>query len=122
MPRRATYKPPPIDAATIGKRLAAIRKRLGITQARLADQLGMRQALISDYELGKLRLHGGLVVAFAKAFHVSADEILGIKETKDRVPLDRRFVRRLSEIRRLSKGNQQALLKTIDAFLKTIAA
>ena len=78
MPGKPSYHVP-VDARTIGKRLAFLRKMRGATQVEIADQLGMTQALVSDYERGKLRLHGGLVVAFAKALRVSADEILGLK-------------------------------------------
>lgn len=118
MPGKPSYQVP-VDAKTIGKHLAEIRKNRGITQVEIADQLGMTQALVSDYERGKLRIHGGLLVAFAKALHVSADEILGIKATNGHDILkDRRFLRRLQKIERLTSRDKQALLKNIDMFLK----
>jgi len=108
----------PVDARTIGKRLAFLRKMRGATQVEIADQLGMTQALVSDYERGKLRLHGGLVVAFAKALRVSADEILGLKDTNGIGPFkDRRFLKRLEKIDKLPRRDRQVLLATIDKFL-----
>ena len=79
----------------------------------------MSQALLSRYERGALRLHGALVAELAKALRVSADEILGLKELKpDGALHERRFVRRLDQIRKLPKRKKQALLMTIDSFLR----
>jgi transcriptional regulator with XRE-family HTH domain len=118
LPGRAKYAVP-VDAKTIGKRLSEIRKSRGFTQVEIAEALGMTQALVSDYERGKLRLHGGLVVAFAKALRVSTDDILGLKDPAGPGPFkDRRFLRRLQQIETLPKRKKQALLTTLDEFLK----
>lgn len=110
--------PVPVDTKTIASRLREVRKRRSLTQVELAEQMGMRQALLSDYERGRLRLHGGLVVAFAKVLRVTADELLGIKApARNGVVHDRRFVRRLEQIDQLPKSEKQVLLKTIDRFL-----
>jgi transcriptional regulator with XRE-family HTH domain len=90
-----------------------------LTQVELARKLGMSQSLLSRYERGDLRLHGALVAEVAHALHVTADELLGLKEPKeDGFFSDRRFVRRLQQIDRLSKRKKEALLTTIDAFLR----
>jgi transcriptional regulator with XRE-family HTH domain len=110
--------PAPVDARTIGRRLAFIRKMRGVTQVEIANQLGLTQTLVSDYERGKLRLHGSLIVAFARALKVSSDEILGLKDTNLHGPFkDRRFLRRLETIDKLPRRDRQALLATIDKFL-----
>jgi transcriptional regulator with XRE-family HTH domain len=81
--------------------------------------VGISQALLSEYERGTVRIHGELVAAFAKALRVSADELLGLKTQRlDGFIPDRRFFRRLQKIEQLSRRNKQALLKTIDGFLK----
>jgi len=118
MPRKGKYRAP-VDQRAIAKRLREFRRRRGLTQVELADRVGISQAMLSEYELGDVRLHGELVAALAKALQVSADELLGLKDTKHNgfFP-DRRFLRRLQKIDRLSVRNKQALLKTIDAFLK----
>lgn len=53
---------------------------------------------------------GGLIVAFAKALRVSADEILGLKGANCYgIFKDRRFLKRLQSIEKLSKRDKQAL-------------
>ena len=106
MPGKPKYRVP-VDAKTIGQRLSEIRRGRGLTQVELAARVGMTQALLSDYERGKLRLHGGLIVAFAKALRVSFDEIFGLKESNGHgLVKDRRFVRRLQKIDKLSKRDR----------------
>jgi transcriptional regulator with XRE-family HTH domain len=106
----------------IGSRIVEIRKRLGMPQVELAAKLGMSQSILSRYERGTIRLHGALVAEFARVLQVSADELLGLKEPKaanGNRPLGRRFRRRLERIESLPRRKQQALLTTIDAFLKS---
>lgn len=104
---------------TIGAKLSELRKRRAMTQVELAEKLGMSQSLLSRYERGDLRLHGALVAEIAQALRVGTDEILGFKESRQTDFLaDRRFVRRLQQIDQLSKRKKEALLTTIDAFLR----
>ncbi len=60
-----------MDEKTIARRLRELRKRCGLTQVEVAKQLGIRQVLISEYELGQTRIHGALVAAFALTVHVA---------------------------------------------------
>jgi transcriptional regulator with XRE-family HTH domain len=61
------------DEPLIGKRIAILRSRHGLTQVALAAKLGMSQPLLSRYERGELRLHGGLIAELAKALNVPSD-------------------------------------------------
>ena len=80
--------------------------------------LGLQQSMISHYERGSLRLHGELLVRLCEVLGVTADEFLGRgRPAETGVVEDRRFLRRLQRIERLSKRDKLALLRTIDAFL-----
>jgi transcriptional regulator with XRE-family HTH domain len=95
-----------------------MRKEKGITQAEMADFLGVTQSVVSDYERGELRLHGELIAKVAKILGVSADEILGLEPAKRSTAANnRRLLRRIQQIDQLPKRDQEALLRTIDAFL-----
>ena len=103
---------------TIGRRLARLRKERGITQTELAAQLGVTQSHVSEWERGNLRLHGELIAKIAQHLSVSADELLGLTSADDRPHApNRRLVRRLRDFDKLPKRDQEALLRTIDAFL-----
>ena len=119
MPRRRAYVTP-VDEKAIGNRLREVRKRRGLTQAEIAEQLGVDQTLVSNYERGAARLHGALVAGFAKALRVSADEILGTKEVSLKgSPMNGRLLRRLQRIEELPRVDQKAVLKFLDALLES---
>src|SRR5437016_4858102 len=81
----------------IGERLARLRRERGITQAELADALGLAQPNISDYERGILRLNADLILKLTGILKVSADELLGIGEPKSkRAVRNGRLARRLA--------------------------
>lgn len=103
---------------TAGERVARLRKERGITQKEMALRLGVSQGNVSDYERGVLRLHADLIVELARVLDVSADEILGITpSTPPRVAKDKRLLRRVAQIDKLSKRDRDAVVRTIDAFL-----
>ena len=107
----------------IGRRLAVLRKERGFTQVELSQRLGVTQAVVSEYERGRSRLHAPMLVRVAEILSVSTDELVGLRETKTngRVP-GRRLLRRLKRFEGLPKRKQDALLQTIDAVLAGAAA
>lgn len=108
----------PQSEETVGERLARIRRERGITQAELAEKLGLAQPNVSDYERGILRLNADLILKLTGILKVSADELLGLRQPKStRSVKNRRLARRIEEIERLPRRDQEALLRTIDAFL-----
>jgi len=114
--------PTPDDKA-FGKRLQEIRKRRGVSQVALGRRLGIHQSLISQYERGYVRLHGSLIVRFALALQTTPDKILAVETPENEVShtSDRRFVRRLDKIDKLSPHQKKILLGTIDAFLSKVS-
>lgn len=119
MPTKPTYKVP-VNDQTIGKRLQEVRRARGFTQVELGKKLSMSQGLVSGYERGRLRMSAGVVVAFAKALKVSADEILGLKKARQNGYFDRRFLRRLHKMSKLSRRDKEALAMMIDAFINKV--
>lgn len=108
------------DEKAFGRRLQDIRKRRGLSQVDVAQRLGIHQSLISQYECGYLRLHGALIVRLAAALETTPDEILAVKQDGSNgnvQPLDRRFLRRLQKLDKLTAHQKRLLLGTIDAFL-----
>jgi len=103
---------------TIGQRMGRLRRERGITQVELAEMLGVPQPMISAYENGGLRLHGELIVELTKILDVSADQLLGLKETKTGTVRNGRLLRKLQQLELLPRRDQQALMRTIEAFLQ----
>lgn len=106
-------------SVSIGARIASLRKERGLTQKELAERLAVSQPVVSDYEHDVIRIPADVVVAIARVLDVSADELLGLKrEPPSRAGVkNRRLSRRLQAIDALPKRDQEALLRTIDAFI-----
>jgi len=126
--KTAAPAPPPgvpdPDDTRFGERLKTIRKRRGLTQVELADRLGIHPSLISQYECGYLRLHGALLIRLAQVLQTTPDEILGAHAAAagEEFPvIDRRFLRRLKHVDKLSRHQKRLLLGTIDAFLSKVS-
>jgi ribosome-binding protein aMBF1 (putative translation factor) len=59
----------------IGNLLAGARLKANLTQARLAEKLGIRQNMISDYERGKRRLSPEMAARISEILDIKADRI-----------------------------------------------
>jgi transcriptional regulator with XRE-family HTH domain len=93
-----------------------------MSQEKLAEMLGITQSNVSGLERGVRSLTIHQVAKLAAAMGVSTDELLlgttpnGHK--RDPQVQDQRFARRLRAIDVLSRRQKDALLLTIDTFLK----
>jgi transcriptional regulator with XRE-family HTH domain len=72
----AKRKDESIDAA-IGARIRSLRLHQGLTQEKLADQVGITFQQIQKYELGKNQVNPTRLLKFANVFGVSAGFLLG---------------------------------------------
>lgn len=63
----------------MGKRLRALRRSKGLTQAQVAERLGATKMTISAYELGTRYPSLDMLTGLASLFGVSTDYLLGRK-------------------------------------------
>ena len=83
------------------------------------------QVVVSDYEVGKLRLTAEVALRFAAALDVPIQELLQIDTppeiAQQRKP-SRKVLERLEKIQSLPRRKQDAILTTIDHFLNSAAS
>ena len=65
---------------TLGKRIVANRKRLGLTQDSLAEQLGVTAQAVSKWENDQSCPDITMVPRLAEIFNISTDELLGVEK------------------------------------------
>lgn len=118
MPQKPNELPPLKIHSPIGSNICRIRKEKGITQAELAETIGITQTLVSKYEKGKLQVSSEMLVRFAQALQSSADRILGLSEEEVENNVSLKISRRMNKIESLPEAEQKALLKTIDIYLR----
>jgi transcriptional regulator with XRE-family HTH domain len=112
-------QPLPFSPLPIGKRIAEQRKARGLSQQALADQLCLSQKQITAYETGKAHLNDEMIVRFALALGISADEMLGLKDIE--ASLDSpslRFTRRIRELEQLSEAKKKVILQVLDDLIR----
>jgi transcriptional regulator with XRE-family HTH domain len=119
-PRKTDVQTSQSVTGQIAKRIVSLRKTRGLTQAQLADIVGISRNLLANYEMGRTHLTDDSIIRLASALRVSADELLGIKDgdtATTSVP-SVRLVRRMQKIALLPQADQKVILKTIDTYLK----
>ncbi|MCH5179970.1 MAG: helix-turn-helix transcriptional regulator [Erysipelotrichales bacterium] len=60
--------------------LKALRKKLGLTQEQMADQLGFKRYTISDWESGRTEPDIESINKIAKKYNVTTDFLLGMTD------------------------------------------
>lgn len=64
----------------IGEKIAQLRKQFGMTQEQLAEKLSISSQAVSKWETGVTSPDISLLPQIAETFHISIDELLGIKK------------------------------------------
>ena len=103
---------------TIANRLVTLRKEAGLSQAQMAEKLGVSQTVVSDYERGALRLHGELILKLAEILSVSADELLGRETNKPKARPSGKVQQVFEEVSNLPRRQQDKVVEFVSAFVR----
>lgn len=120
MSRKPTKRSKRSGAKTPGECLAQIRMAQGYTQSGLAQKVGMRQNVLSEYESGRIRLHAEVLIRFADVLGVSVDELLGRKRRMGRPPIPpgTKILRRMEKLQKLPEPEQAHILRSLDMMIR----
>lgn len=120
-----------VDLIDFGRRLSSLRTERGLSQEKLAQELGYSKSAISFYELGKRTADIEFLAAAAKYFNVSYDYLLGksgnkttdveLKGICDYVGLSDKAIEFFHKIK-LKGENDKNSADTTDALFDTINA
>ena len=64
------------DLRTIGNKLLTIRKRMGMTQAEVAEAAGLSDRTYADIERGSVNMRTETILRICSVLHITPDEIL----------------------------------------------
>jgi transcriptional regulator with XRE-family HTH domain len=122
MPQPIKNPLPPLDLGNepIHDRLQRLRRQRGVTQAKLAQQVGITTAAISAYELGRVRMVDEMIVRISLALGISSDELLGLSNRALEEPTSLKIMRRIKNIEKLPPAKQRAILQTLDMALQNV--
>ncbi len=102
----------------LGERITQFRKARGITQAQLAETLGVSQQTIQAYEVGRRRIQVSNLPVVARVLSVSLEDLFG---TSDRSPSKRgpapKWQKQIEAISKLPRAKQQFVSQMLDTVL-----
>ncbi|WP_223846099.1 helix-turn-helix domain-containing protein [Wenzhouxiangella sp. AB-CW3] len=102
----------------LGKRVAGLRKELGLTQIQLAEQLGISQQLIAAYEAGARKIPASMLPTLAKLFAVSLEELVGMeKQPAKRGPASI-LQRQIEQIGQMPRAKQKFITEMLEALIR----
>lgn len=100
---------------SIGEHIRKYRKAAGLTQVELAQKLGLRQYVITNYERGIRKPPTDTLPRIAKALGVGLEELYGLKESsrpeKTHIHRSSREHQAQEVFRKLSPEEQRLILK-----------
>lgn len=117
MPRKRT-KPDTKIAGKFGYQLMAYRKKRGMTQAELANAVGVSQRVISYYENESQHPPSTILVKLAETLSVSTDVLLCIEEAREELMKhDTALARKFIEAENLPASDRKTIIQVVDAMI-----
>ncbi|MCP4503227.1 MAG: helix-turn-helix transcriptional regulator [Deltaproteobacteria bacterium] len=112
-------RPPTNEAPPFGKKITALRKKHGLTQIELAEQLGVSQQTVAKYERRTTNPSLKLVQRLASFFDVEVVELFGdqvdsTQETVRSTQLERAFI----SARELPRKKQKVIAEIMETFVR----
>lgn len=101
----------------LGKRVAERRKEQDLTQAQLAELLGISQQSVASYEVGRLRIPASMLPRLAEVLAVPVDALLGLKPANGKRGPTPKLLQQLDRISRLPRAKQRFVLEMLDTVL-----
>lgn len=102
------------------KNLALLRRRAGLTQQGLAEQLGLKRSVITSYEGGKAGPSVKSLLLLARFFALSLDELVLQDLSKAQAPPHRRTQEELAVLRQRCQEQEVAALRREIAYREEI--
>lgn len=103
---------------TLGRRIAELRKKQGLTQTQLGETLGVSQQQVAHFEVGRRRVPVSMLPGLARALSVSVEELLDEQQPPKKrgpTPVLQRQLERISE---LPRARQRFVIEMLDAVLQ----
>ena len=104
------------DFREIGEKLHFIRKRMGLTQAEVAEAAGLADRTYADIERGSVNMRIETILRICNVLHITPDEIL----TEDAPSLSARQEELWRRLDSCSPKDKETALSLLTVFLKSL--
>ncbi len=104
------------DFASIGNKLYSIRKRMGLTQAEVAEAAELSTRAYADIERGSVNMRIETALKICNVLHITPDEILTTENTSISTKQQELWER----INACSPKDKETALKLLSVFLESL--
>lgn len=104
------------DLHTIGNKLLAVRKRMGMTQAEVAEAAGLSDRTYADIERGTVNMRTETILRICNVLHITPDEIL----TEESNALNARQAEMWERLSACNPKDKETALQLLSVFLKSL--
>ena len=102
----------------LGQRIAAAREQAGISQAQLAERLGVTQPTVAYWERKAVNIHSDVLTKIARALNVSTDEVLGTKTPRASAKPVGKARKVFDSVSRLPRRQQEKIVEVVEAMVE----
>ena len=104
------------DLLTIGNKLLLIRKRMGLTQAEVAEAAGLSDRTYADIERGTGNMRIETILRICSALHITPDEIL----TEEDSSIAARQNELIERLNTCNPKDRETALKILTIYLQSL--
>lgn len=104
------------DLRAVGEKLHAVRKRLGMTQAEVAEASGLSDRTYADIERGNVNMRIETVLKICNVFHITPDEILTGHNEEQSV----QEAEIMEHLNRCNTKDKDTALRLLSVYLKSL--
>ena len=104
------------DLHTIGNKLLTIRKRMGMTQAEVAEAAGLSDRTYADIERGTVNMRTETILRICNVLHITPDEVL----TEESSSLAARQEELWERLNTCNPKDRETALELLSVFLKSL--
>ena len=104
------------DLYAIGNKLLSIRKRLGLTQAEVAEAAGLSNRTYADIERGSVNMRMESILKICSVLHITPDEIF----TQENMNTNIRQNELIEKLNSCSPKDRETALQLLSVFLSSL--
>ncbi len=104
------------DLRIIGNRLLNIRKRMGMTQAEVAEAAGLSDRTYADIERGTVNMRTETILRICNVLHITPDEVL----TEENTSLTAKQNELWDRLNSCNSKDKETALQLLSVYLKSL--
>lgn len=105
------------DFNVIGNKLFSFRKKMGMTQAEVAEAAGLSDRTYADIERGSVNMRIETLLKICEALHITPDEIL----TEDSSSLTSQQAELIARLNACSPKDKETSLRLLSVYLQSLS-